>query len=361
VNAEAVAGFTLMACDITPMFFCLPEPGLDVFEGQMIKMVSQGGGEGNQWGPGNFGFLEAGGNVGIDPDGACDPAPPGQEDVCALAASQAVSLCFAQTGVTTRPGLGVGNMIAGLNTRFDQYDSASGQFQNDRKYDPDNFAGAANVLDGWITRRQGNQCRVDPSPPPYDEDGNLDPEATVGLPLDDCFSATTGGCDRIGDGNFEDGLREYLTVNYGVEYPTELDDDGEELAPVGIPAWLPDGLTRYEIYQAENANSVELATILEDKLESSLPNCQPPSTPDPRRRVIIAAGINCGAHEDELNGGSGVIPVKRFVEMFLVRPAETDGTGAAANIYGEVIQSVGSGPGGHGEGGILHDVVQLYE
>ena len=336
------------------MFFCLPEPNLQVYEGQMIKMVSQGGGASAHWGPGNFGFLEASETVGVDPDGACGPAPNGQEDACALAASEAVSLCFVQTGVTTKPGLSVGNMIAGLNTRFDQYDSAAKQFQNGKKYDADNFAGAPNVLDGWITRRQGKQCRVDPSPPVYDADGNIDPEATVPLPLDTCIE--NGNClnGRIGDGNFS--YDEYLEVNFGVDVDAETPT---------LPSWFDTNDTRYETYLKEinPAHAAELSTYFTNKLEKPGPSCQPPSSPSTaaHRRVIIAAGIDCNTHQSQLKGGSGVIPVKRFVEMFLVRPAESDGTGAAANVYGEVIRSVGSGPGGNGQGGILHDVVQLYE
>ncbi|MCU9840229.1 Tad domain-containing protein [Ruegeria sp. WL0004] len=355
VDAEAVAGFTLVACDITPMFFCLPQPSLEVNEGQLIKMVSQGGGS-ESWGPGNFGFIQVDDVLGIDEAGACENAPPGQEDACALAASRTVSQCFSKRGVETKPGLSVGNMIAGFNTRFDRYESAANQFRNDAKYDVDNFAAAPNVLDGWITTLQGGTCGNEPSPP-YEVDGEIDLTATVGLPLDDCFGST-GSCPstRIGDGDFTSGLQTYLTVNYGADYSGET--------PSGIPTWFPDTGTRYDIYKAETANQVDLQAILTaaGKVESSLPSCQPPSTgaSNANRRVIIAAGIDCATYEDELNGGSGVVPVSKFVEMFLIRPSESDGTGANAVIYAEVIRTVESGSDNNGTGGILHDVVQLY-
>ncbi|WP_050931379.1 Tad domain-containing protein [Aestuariivita boseongensis] len=354
VSAEAVAGFTLIACDITPMFICLPQPSLNLSAGQMVKMVSQGGGN-DQWGPGNFGFLEANSVLGIDPAGACASAPAGQEDACALAASQAVSMCFSQRGVETSPGLSVGNMIAGFNTRFDRYDASSGQFQNDNKYDVDNFAAAPNVLDGWITQAQGDNCTSVPAPE-YEVDGVIDPTATVGLPLDDCFE--NGGCSggRIGDGDFSAGLQKYLTVNYGADFSAET--------PAGIPAWFPTTGTRQDIYNAEIANQSALEAILSagGKAETSLPGCQPPSTgaANPRRRVIVTAGIDCVTYQSQLNGGSGVIPVTSFVEIFLVRPSESDGTGADAVIWGEVVGTIDSGTGGLGVGGILHDVVQLY-
>lgn len=361
VRAEAVAGFTLTACDITPMFFCLPQPSLDVTEGQMIKMVSQGGGD-DQWGPGNFGFLAANEILGIDENGACEPAPPGQEDTCALAASKSVSMCFSQRGVETKPGVSVGNMIAGFNTRFDRYNASSKQFQNEGKYDVDNFAAAPNVLDGWITEAKGNKCTTEKSPPYETVDPNdptqtvVDPTATVGLPLDDCFAGGLCASGRIGDGDFGAGLQEYLKVNYAVDY------SGEE--PAGIPDWFPTDGTRYDIYKAEIAHQAELQALLDaqGKVESSLPSCQPASSGagDPGRRVIVAAGIDCDIYASELNGGSGVLPVSKFVEMFLTRPSESDGTGANATIYAEVIRTVDSGASTGGTGGILHDVVQLY-
>ena len=180
----------------------------------------------------------------------------------------------------------------------------------------------------------------------------------VGLPLDDCFTATVNPCSRIGDGMFDAGRQEYLEVNYGVDFTDPL--------PVGIPGWFPPvGSTRYEIYNAEIAHQNALETILNElgKAESSRPACQAPSTgaDNPRRRVITVAGIDCGTHQDELKGGSGTIPVKSFIEMFLVRPSESDGTGANAVIWGEVIRNVSSGPGGMGAGGILNDMIQLYE
>ncbi|MDK3072567.1 pilus assembly protein TadG-related protein [Sedimentitalea sp. JM2-8] len=377
VDAEAVAGFTLTACDITPMFFCLPQPGLNVTEGQMIKMVSQGGGS-QQWGAGNFGFLQANDVLGIDEGGACASAPAGQEDSCALAASRSVSQCFSQRGVETKPGLSVGNMIAGFNTRFDQYDATSKQFRNAAKYDVDNFAAAPNVLDGWITQANGNNCTVTEAPP-YEVAGVINPAATIGLPLDDCFAgggacpvyqtdgqgailtdadgnpvaAVDGNGDpvttRIGDGDFSTGLQDYLTVNYGG----------------AAPAWFPASGTRYDIYKAEVANQSALQSLLAaaGKAESNLPGCQPASSSaaaNPYRRVVVAAGIDCNTYQGELNGGSGTIPVSKFVEIFLIRPSESDGTGARAVIYGEVIRTIESGVGGGSAGGILHDVVQLY-
>jgi hypothetical protein len=243
-------------------------------------------------------------------------------------------------------------MIAGFNTRFDRFEASAKQFQNEAKYDVDNFAASPNVLDGYATSVQGNKC-VSEAVPLYDENGVIDPAATVGLPLDDCFASGTCPTSRIGDGAFDNGLADYLAINYGAD----IND------PTTYPNWFPANGTRYDIYNAEIANQSALQSILDaaGKTESSLPACQAPVAAEPKRRVITVAGIDCGTHEDELKGGSGVIPVKSFIEMFLVRPSESDGTGANAVIWGEVIQNVTGGPGGAGSGGVVHDLVQLYE
>src|SRR5690606_21999767 len=103
VGAEAVAGFTAYACDITPMMFCVP-PGFDgdAWRGQQILMRS--GGNGAAWGPGDFGFLEPS-TLAIDSTGACaglTGAGPLLRGV--LGAVGSITQCFVQRGVDTEPG-----------------------------------------------------------------------------------------------------------------------------------------------------------------------------------------------------------------------------------------------------------------
>ncbi|MGL5011088.1 MAG: pilus assembly protein TadG-related protein, partial [Paracoccaceae bacterium] len=58
VGAEAAAGFSQVACDITPLMFCMPDASFRADEnvGMVIKLRAGGGGA--AWGPGDFGFLD---------------------------------------------------------------------------------------------------------------------------------------------------------------------------------------------------------------------------------------------------------------------------------------------------------------
>ena len=80
----------------------------------------------------------------------------------------------------------------------------------------------------------------------YMVDDVINPTATVGLPLDDCFGSG-GTCPdaRIGNGDFSSGLQSYLAVNYAVDYSSET--------PAGIPHWFPTDGTRHDIYEVEIA------------------------------------------------------------------------------------------------------------
>jgi uncharacterized membrane protein len=58
VSARAIAGFTGYACDITPLFFCLPSPtySANANIGSVIEL--RAGKQGAAWAPGDFGFLD---------------------------------------------------------------------------------------------------------------------------------------------------------------------------------------------------------------------------------------------------------------------------------------------------------------
>ncbi|MCT8329914.1 pilus assembly protein TadG-related protein [Albidovulum sediminis] len=353
VGAEAVAGFTSYACDITPMMFCVP-PGFDgdTWRGQQILMRS--GGNGAAWGPGDFGFLEPS-TLAIDSTGACAGLTgAGPLLRCVLGAVGSVTQCFVQRGVNTEPGQKVGITNA-MNARFDIYQGSMDR--NDPLYAP-----APNVIKGIVRRGGGgggNQCigaNSDPSP------------NTMKLPRDTCFytdSCNLGSPNRYGDGDWwgdvsldldGDGTAEtvtgydaYLAMNYGATPPSEL---------IGLGS-TP---TRYQVYNAEIAYAQRTrGNILTGRAETGLNQCAPVASPDPERRVIIAAGINC----DPLNGGVEVngretnVPVQEYVKMFIT---ETIGDDSASpptvDIWAEVIESAGGN--GKSGSGVFHEIVQLY-
>jgi len=325
-TAVAVAGFTQFACDITPLMFCIPNPSFsaEAAIGNMILLRSGGAGAG--WGPGDFGFLDPSG-FAIDDEGPCGGLNGANLTKCLIGAEENITRCFAQKGVETEPGQKVGIENAAFNVRFDIYAASMNSKKNDPNYRP-----APNVIKG-IVPNGGGMCIGNNEAPSPD---------TAGLPHDDCFG---GGCTRYGDGNWTVGRANYVTVNYGGVDPH------------------PAATTRYEYYLAEIAaagGGSSSTGILSGLAETGRPMCSNNQSPDPERRVVIAAGIDCVANP--INGHETDVPVKEFVELFITEPVGSDGGSPPTfDFWVEVIGSAGgAGGGAGGTGGTFRDVVQLY-
>lgn len=330
VTATAVAGFTQYACDITPLMFCLPDPGYkaDAHIGDMILLRS--GGNGSAWGPGDFGFLDPS-YAKVDPNGPCAGKSGAQLDACLLGAMGSITQCFSQRGVDTAPGQKVGIEDASFNVRFDMYHAIMNGKKNDPAYAP-----APNVTKG-VVPLGGGACTG--SNPPASPD-------TVAMPKDNCFGTGTCLNGRFGDGKWNDpttGRPNYVNMNYGN----------------GVPDPHSSAKTRYEYYLAEIAaagGSASSTAILTGRAETGRPQCSNNQAIDPDRRVIIAAAVDCAANP--INGQTNNVPVEEFVKIFLTQPVGTDGASPPTlDIWGEV---VGSASGPSGGGGLFHDVVQLY-
>lgn len=332
LTASAVAGFTEYACEITPLMFCIPNASFraDANVGKMILLRS--GGTNAAWGPGDFGFLDPQ-KILVDPNGPCAGLQTAQLDRCLIAAYGSITQCFSQRGVDTEPGQKVGIENALFNVRFDIYTSVMNGDRNNAAYGP-----APNVIKGIVPNNggggNGNQCigsNSDPSP------------NTVGLPRDTCFAA--GTCGRIGDGNWTAGRTNYVNLNYGGTDPH------------------PTATTRYQYYLAEIAahgGAASTQAILSGRAETGRPACSNRQIPDPDRRVVIAAGIDCAAND--IRGAATNVPVVEFYRLFLTEPVGQDANSPPTqNLWAEIVGSAQTGSSGAGgNGGIFHDVVQLY-
>ncbi|MDE0589522.1 pilus assembly protein [Halocynthiibacter sp. C4] len=319
-RASAVAGFTQYACDVTPLMFCLPPT--PVTEGMMILLRS--GGNGAAWGPGDFGFLDPSKFL-VDTEGPCEGKNGAQLDACLLGAIGSITQCFSQRGVDTEPGQKVGLRDSVFNVRFDIYKAV----MNGKKNDPD-YAPAPNVIKGIVPK--SGQC--------IGNSEEISPD-TLGLPRDTCL--VNGTCGRFGDGDWAAGRVDYVNTNYGGVDPH------------------PSATTRYEYYLAEiGPNPASTADILSGLSETGRPQCSNHQSNDPKRRVVIAAGIDCTANP--INGAETGVPVEDFYEVFLTEPVGDDGLSPPTlDLWVEVIGSVGPGGAGTGgSGGIFRDVVQLY-
>lgn len=331
VGASAIAGFTRIACDISSMMFCVP-PGFNpAAEAGNVIRLRAGGGSG-QWGPGNFGFLEPpGGASAIDPNGNCAGFSASAQEWCVLAAQSPRTVCFREEGLDTRPGQAVGRMAAAINTRFDIYEGVLNSYRDHPAFGP-----APNTISGYEVSTQGGgetpQCKIDQA-------ASTEPEYTIGLPPDDCFATDDCPGGRFGTGDFAAGYADYVATNYGT-----------------APGWFPPyPTTRWQIYNDEIANSTD-GDIAEmsGKQETGAAICNAANrTPDPERRVIIAAGVDCAANE--IKGSATGVSVDEWVRVFILQPADS----VSKDIFVEVLGGAGSGAAGGGAG-FLTEHIQLY-
>lgn len=317
LGAEAVAGLSILACDVQPMMFCLPSPTYRAEDniGDMIKL--RAGGSGAAWAPGDFGFLDPRG-IEVDPSGPCAGENGAPLLRCLIGAVDNITQCFDQRGVDIEPGQKNGLENSIFNVRFDIYNQAMGNpsYSNNPSYAP-----APNVIKGLVPNGRSSCLSNNPDPSPN----------TVALPRDTCFNS--GTCTRFGDGNWS--RSSYFTPNYGV------------------PNLYPSATTRYQVYLQELATA-GAGNILTGRAETGRPMCSGAAPAGPDRRIITVAGIDCA--ENAIRGAANDVPVKEFFKIFLTEPVDADN-----NIWGEVVGSASEeGTGAVGTGGIVRDVVQLY-
>ena len=121
--------------------------------------------------------------------------------------------------------------------------------------------------------------------------------------------------------------------------------------------------TRYETYLREIAYggpNPPNSNILNGLAETGRRICSPHQSILPKRRVVVAAGIDCTANP--INGAETNVPVEEFFELFLTEPVGDDGLSPPTmDLWVEIIGSAGGdGFSAAGAGGIFRDVGQLY-
>lgn len=231
VDAGAVAGYTSLACDISPVFFCMPEatakdgtgenviwdPENHIGEALVLRTGQQ---KDSFWESGNFGWLDPRELIPeeslVDPDGDCFGLSGNNLLICLIAAENAVTTCFENGLLTTLPGQKNGIETAVFNTRFDMFNATTSQYADNENFQP------GPVLVRGFEANDGDICLGN----------NVNNIDTIPLPLDDCFSGGTGCVDvgsvtRFGDGDWSTGRLEYMEQNYSVDYLTYGDYSGE--------------------------------------------------------------------------------------------------------------------------------------
>jgi Putative Flp pilus-assembly TadE/G-like len=324
VAATATAGMTSWACDVTPLFFCAPNASWRASAniGDQILLRSGGGGSA-AWGAGNFGFLDVT-SLPVDTTGPCNGLSGANLYRCLVGAERGISTCIrTDAGVDTQPGQRVG-LAEAFNTRFDHFRGTMASERTNANYRP-----APNTIQGTKPRGAGATCRGN----------NTDPSAAMPLPRDGCLIA--GTCGRFGDGSWNRAA--YVTANHGGTYPPGTNASS----------------SRYQMYLAEiaaaRARTAPNNVPLPGFDETGAPQCHASVSPDPDRRTVIAAAIDCTTNV--INGSTqNVVPLE-YVKLFMTEPVLS--AASDVDIMVEVVNTAG-GVGSGAITGVYNDFIQLY-
>lgn len=334
VTAEATAGMTSWACDVTPLMFCVPNASWRASANIGDQILLRSGGGGAAWGPGNFGFLDVT-SLPVDSTGPCNGLNGAPLYRCLVGAERGITACIrTDAGVDTLTGQRVG-LAEAFNTRFDIFIGGMASERTNARYRP-----APNTVQGTRPVANGNNnnnnngnntsaiCRAN------------NPAASNALPLprDTGLSVT----NRFGDGTWN--RAGYVTTNHAGIYPA------------GTSATS----TRYQMYLAEiaaaRARSAPNNVPLPTRNETGAPMCHASGpTPDPDRRTVIAAAIDCSSVP--LSGSTNNIVPVEYVKLFMTEPVQSSGNDT--DIVVEVVNTAG-GVGSGAITGVYNDFIQLY-
>ncbi len=337
VGAEAVATYSATVCDVAPIFICNP---FENYNGNILnngKSFAKNFGEGALYGrqinlsygkngkvgPGNFGFLRVNGN--------------GASALGEALATNSGS-CQRRGGVDTKPGANVGPATQGLNTRFGFY---TGSFSSsNQSYAPD-----INTRSGHsqgYNQSQGRHSQCNGSCGAYDPESNWSYYDALAFPDGD-------GSFDIGGGTISSSsewdIETYWDITHGdYNYPPRKSRYSAPPLSVSIPKsfpGLPNGTTpsRFDVYNYEIDNN--LVGDAAPNGETGISQCHARSvTPEPNRREIFIAVINCTEHKNDLKGAGRDIPTEAFAKAFLTKPAVASGN--YREISMEIIDVAGS-------------------
>jgi Flp pilus assembly protein TadG len=379
VGASAVAGMDLVSCKPVPMFICNPfeTGGGTPVAGDMIQLQFAGN---SQYGPGNFGWLDTTAQ-GVDYAGAPNACGAGNM-VTQGVAQQTAPACGRISNIVTQTG-NVANADDGINTRFDLYRASFNGCKGNSLYQP-----ASSVRKGY--KPGGSACN-----PTAPQPGAAGTQLNMGFPVDNNMlsnglpnSLVTGNgqwsCGNIGTtttgGNTGNNLNNNFTLGVGsttgVSQGTPVSQAGTVFGYVATPNMNPstppvvtssavlitptvrnfaidpnlpitfDGYwatnfpgtpiptdcangtaSRDSIYQRE----IALASTASLGGESGAPACST-ATPNPDRRYIDVAVVNCNA-AGPLNGTqSGLHPIAIW-KFFLTAPVQS----SQGPIFGEYV------------------------
>jgi Flp pilus assembly pilin Flp len=367
IFAQAVAGTGSALCRTPPLMICNPnEPtsgnanaDFDANAYRGTGLLAKGGG-GSSWAPGNFGYVDTfPGTGGGTPD-----------LIKAFAWDSTPGNCISQSGNTT-VDTETGNHASvadAVNMRFDIYNDtcpsggncpASINSVKDVVHPTFPATGQACKLhnQGWQWPAGAYQptSATDPLLPSQTPD-------VMGHPRDMCHAVSENGV--CSGGPFGNGLWD-RNAYFRTNYPAWTNGDGTSRWPANTG--LSVNATRYEVYSWEIEHvdqSIDGQTVLGPKAVGSnsaygKPQCgtatTPTSTTADRRRLSVAV-VNCVGNN--VSGNSPGVPVRRWIDVFLVEPSLDRGTGGNKRsqkdqIYVEIVGETSAGSAGETAGSVI--------
>jgi hypothetical protein len=344
VNGRAWATLQSSTCNVPPLMFCLPQNDSGVVDlnfpteadiGKGLKMHLNAN-QADPWAPGNFGFL----NIDYD-------YPNGTNPNHTLGFNEAFNGCSSEV-IESETGVRDPQADA-LNSRFDMYNSSMNN--NSCQSGSGNYCPAENVRRDWVNvqtvnnvaaaslagltcnSNESNTWRevsaIDTVAP---TGGQLVRPSNVGFPMDTCFGST---CTVVGDANWNGDAwmaANHPDVNLSTAAPNgtrwevynwELED---KAARLGSPKKVGYKATRRPGGGAARYNVELYCSFPQPTIGTGIP-----ATDDQKdRRVLTVAAVDCtGLH------GSSPVKTLRWVDLFLVKPANL--TGADKEFFTEII------------------------
>lgn len=287
IKPQAVAGFVQSICETVPLFMCNPfettTPGTS-------KTIQQAFASGDTYGR-EFRVLKVDSNPGPGNFGLIDNNLSSLRDAIAIGTS---GTCYNRNALTTKTGVTLGQVNTGLNVRFDLYSGSLNKNNKDFNYRP-----ASNVRKGQKT----GCSKYDPV-----TDGTALP-----LPPGTNYVDAKGMSDPI---NAQSFWSSYWSVNHGTTYPnvpSATNPTGTKTAPA----------SRYDVYKYEIAKGLVGDKSKAPTKESGNPSCYKGAapTPDPDRRLLNMAIVNCIANQSKLNGHVQIRP-DGYVSVFVNTPVQ---------------------------------------
>ncbi|PBB39565.1 hypothetical protein CK221_01720 [Mesorhizobium sp. WSM3868] len=335
IDPQAVAGFTQSICETVPIFMCNP---FETATPATSKTIQQAFASGDTYSR-EFRILKVDSNPGPGNFGLIDNNLTSVRDAIAMGTA---GTCYQRDKLTTKTGVTLGQVNAGLNVRFDIYSSSLSKYNKDWNYRP-----ASNVRKGADKTSNCNKFTAA-------TDGSA-----MGLPAGTNYNSSTGMSDPISAQSF---WSTYWSINHnGAAYPS-------------IPsASYPTGDTthpasRYDVYKYEISHSLVGDKSPSPSKESGTPSCFKGDTPtaDPDRRLLNMAIVDCIANQSKINGHIQLKP-DGYASIFVNSPvqkqdntkSDEDSTAAEKPISLEIVDV--DGPLGNGTlDKALRNEAQLY-